>query len=79
MITNFTFDDLIRYHYNELPADKIEALEVSLFFDEHLKEAHASIIEIKNLLNTEFRKPSETSIRLIMDYNRQKRNELEII
>ncbi len=79
MITNFTFDDLILYHYNELPFEKVQALEVSLFFDEQLKEAHASILEIKKMLNTEICKPSETSIRLILDYNRQNSNELETI
>jgi hypothetical protein len=79
MITNFTFDDLILYNYKELPSEKIEALEASLFFDEQLKEAQASILEIKKLLNSEIRKPSDTSIRLILDYNKQNRNELETI
>lgn len=79
MITNFTIDDLILYHYNELPGERVEALKASLFFDEHLKEAHASILEIKGLLDSEIRKPSDTSIRLILDYNRQNSNELETI
>ena len=79
MHTNFTFDDLILHHYNELPLEKQEALEASLFFDEHLKDANQSIIAIKQLLDTEIRKPSETSIRLILDYNRQNSSELEAI
>ena len=79
MITNFTFDDLILFNYNELPKEKHEALRLHLSFDENLKEMHESIIQTKQLLDTEKRKPSDTSIRLIMDYDRKNRGELEAI
>ncbi|MCB9256831.1 MAG: hypothetical protein H6579_06860 [Chitinophagales bacterium] len=79
MKANFTYDDLILYHYKELPASEIDALETALCFDENLKEMHNSILEMKKMLNGERKKPSDASIRIILDYNRQSSGELETI
>lgn len=79
MMTNFTFDDLILYNYNELPKEMHEPLELHLSFDENLRETHQSILQMKAILDTERKKPSDTSIRLIMDYDRKSRGELETI
>jgi hypothetical protein len=79
MKKNFTINDLLLFQYNELPQEELEAFEVHLIFDEYLKEMNQSFINIRKLLDTEKTKPSETSIRLIMDYNRQNSIELEAI
>ena len=79
MITNFTFDDLILYTYNELPKEMHESLEIHLSFDSNLREMHESILKMKTLLDIEKAKPSDTSIRLIMDYDRKSSGELEAI
>lgn len=79
MKRKFTLDDLFRYHYNEMPLEEVQAFELSLKFDETLGEAHRSFSAIKELLDEQKANPSDTSIRLIMDYNRQNSNELEAI
>ena len=79
MKTNFTLDDLLLHHYNEMPAEEVQAFELCMQFDEILGEANASLIKVKDLLDTQKAKPSDSSIRLILDYNRQNSNELEAI
>lgn len=79
MKRNFTFNDLLLYHYNELPFEEIEALETCLLFDEYLKENNESIKKIMEILDNEKAVPSDTSIEIILDYNRKSRGELELI
>lgn len=79
MKRNFTLDDLLFYHYNEMPAKEVQVFEFCLQFDETLGEENASLIKVKDLLDSQKDTPSDSSIRLILDYNRQKSNELEAI
>tara|TARA_B110000037_G_C16972675_1_gene445707 strand:+ start:93 stop:332 length:240 start_codon:yes stop_codon:yes gene_type:complete len=79
MKRNFTLDDLFLYHYNELAPEEVQAFELSLKFDEFLSEASDSFQTIKSLLDQRKASPSDASIRLIMDYNKQNSNELEAI
>lgn len=79
MKTNFTLDDLLLHHYNEMPAEEVQAFELCLQFDETLGEQNASLIQVKVLLDSQKDTPSDSSIRLILDYNRQNSNELEAI
>ncbi|HAI56544.1 MAG TPA: hypothetical protein DCM04_01305 [Saprospirales bacterium] len=62
-----------------MPAEEVQAFELYLQFDETLGEEHASLIKVKDLLDSQKDTPSDSSIRLIMDYNRQNSNELEAI
>ncbi len=79
MKRNFTLDDLLLYHYNEMPAEEVQAFELCLKFDETLGEENTSLIKVEALLDTQKEVPSDSSIRLILDYNRQNSNELEAI
>ena len=79
MKTNFTFDDLLLYHYGELPADEIDALEASLLFNEHLKESNETIKKMMDILDAEKTTPCNASIQIILDHNRQSSGELETI
>lgn len=79
MKRNFTFDDLLLYHYGELPLNEVDALEASLLFDEHLKESNETIKKMMEILDAEKTVPSDTSISIILDHNRQSSGELEAI
>lgn len=78
MRRKFTLNDLILYKYNELPADQIQAFETQMLFDEHLKEAMQSFTQVTDLLDSLKNKPSDASIRLILDYDRKSSGELEL-
>ncbi|MCD8528963.1 MAG: hypothetical protein LRY27_03130 [Chitinophagales bacterium] len=75
----FTFDDLILYHYNELPADEALALETALSYDANLRAQSNEILQMKALLDTEIKSPSKTSIDLILSYDKKSSGELEAI
>lgn len=79
MKRHFTLNDLFLYYYNELPEDEVQAFESHLKFDSILQEAYHALIETSKLLDTQKAKPSDASIRLILDYNRQNSSELEAI
>jgi len=79
MKRNFTFDDLLLYHYGELSRDEIEDLETHLLFDEGLIENNENIKQIKAILDLEKSIPSDASIQIILDHNKQSSGELEII
>lgn len=75
----FTFDDLILYHYNELPEDEALALEAAMSYDDNLRTQSQEILQMKALLDTEKKSPSRTSIDLILSYDKKSRGELEAI
>lgn len=79
MKRHFTLNDLFLYYYNELPEEEVQAFESHLKFDQILQDAYQQLKEIGSLLDSQKAKPSDASIRLILDYNRQNSNELEAI
>ena len=79
MNRNFTLNDLFLYYYNELPQDEVQAFKLQLQFDSNLQDAYQSLQETARMLNSIKEKPSDASIRLILDYNRKNSSELEAI
>lgn len=77
MRKNFTLNDLIRYHYNELSSLEAKALESWIFENEDFASENRKIKQAKRFLNYKTSKPSHSSIRLIMDYSRSSSAELE--
>ena len=79
MKRNFTFDDLLLYHYGELPIEEVDALEACLLFDEHLIESNETIMKMMGILDAEKISPSQASIQIILAHNRKSSGELEAI
>jgi hypothetical protein len=73
-----TLNKLLQYHYDELSLLERISLEEQLKHDESLKKESDEIELMKSLLDTSFRKPSDSSIRIIMDYNRNKKSQGEL-
>ena len=79
MNRNFTLNDLFLYYYDELPQDEAQAFKSQIQFDSNLQDAYHSLQETARMLNSIKEKPSDASIRLILDYNRKNSSELEAI
>lgn len=77
MKKNFTLNDLISYHYNELSSLEAKAIESQIKQNEDFAAESRRIKQAKRRLNYEAATPSKTSIRLIMDYSRSSSEELE--
>ncbi|MCP4122078.1 MAG: hypothetical protein GY751_10020 [Bacteroidetes bacterium] len=71
MLKTFTPEDLILFYYKETDAEDTLMIKNSLVEDEELKEEYLEVRQIVGLLNkAERRKPSQTSIDIIMEYSR---------
>lgn len=78
MNKKITLNKLIQYHYNEIsPQEKLE-IKKALQTDKALKAESHKLLFSKRILDRNKRKPSATSIRFILDYNRKSQGEFEL-
>lgn len=78
MNKKITLNKLIQYHYNEIsPQEKLE-IKKALQTDKALKSESHKLLFSKRILDRNKRKPSATSIRFILDYNRKSQGEFEL-
>lgn len=76
MNRKYTLNDLFLYHYNELsPEDHLDMAEL-IASDSVFEQESNKILAMKQLLNTEIKEPSLSSIQFIMDHDRKSSNEL---
>ena len=71
MKRHLTSNDLIRFAYRETPALEIASVSKGIKENSEMKREFLEITKTKNLLNAESYKPSQTSVRIIMDYSRK--------
>lgn len=70
MLKTFTPEDLLLFYYKETDAEETLMIKNSLIEEEDLKEEYLEMRQVIGLLNkAERRKPSQTSINIIMDYS----------
>jgi len=67
---------LFLYHYNELSLKDSLEIEYLIDTDTQFKEESEKILEMKGFLDTEFKLPSSSSIKIILDYDKASSNEL---
>ena len=69
MMTNFTFNDLVRFIYNETSLEETKYIRKALAEDALLKNEYDSLLEgYQELPKVTFR-PSKSSIQNILDYS----------
>ncbi len=68
---NFTPEDLLQYHYNELTAEESKLLEASVQDDWVLREKLSVIREAAQRLNKSLYSPRQEAINEIMQYARK--------
>jgi hypothetical protein len=78
MIKKITLNHLLKYHYNELSCADRSAVEEMILTNEEFRLESARIIQMKKMLDGEIKKPSSSSIRIIMDYNRNRKSQGEL-
>jgi hypothetical protein len=69
---NFTPEDLLEYHYGEMPSEKAILLEAVLKEDWTLREKLSVIEEAAARLDKSLYSPSQNSVRNILDYAAEK-------
>jgi hypothetical protein len=70
MIKTFTHEKLLRYVYNELPADEQHEVEQVLLHDADLAAICADLLLAQRTLNSLRRKSSQRSTDAILRYSR---------
>jgi len=76
MLKKITLNHLFLYHYNELSLKDSLEIEYLIDTDAQFKEESEKILEMKGFLDTEFKLPSSSSIKIILDYDKASSNEL---
>ena len=76
MKTKFTLDHLFLYHYNEMNLMDSLAIEHLIEIDETFREESSKIVTMMELLDTEKTKPSTSSIKMILDYDKTSSGEM---
>lgn len=76
MNRKYTLNDLFLYHYNELSPEDHLAMAELIASDSVFEQESNKILAMKQLLNTEIKEPSLSSIQFIMDHDRKSSNEL---
>lgn len=76
MNKKFTLNDLFLYHYNELAAEEHFAVAKLIASDSVFEKESNKIIAMKQLLNSEMKEPSLSSIQFIMNHDKKSSNEL---
>jgi hypothetical protein len=69
MKQNFTHQLLILHAYNETGKHERETLTKELSKNELLQEEMAAIMKTKRMLNGKTMRPSQTSVRIIMEHS----------
>ncbi|MBL0310975.1 MAG: hypothetical protein IPP77_15295 [Bacteroidetes bacterium] len=69
MKTNFTQELLVRHLYGETTEAERELIARELVLNESLHTELEELLEAKGLLNGKMKQPSNTSIRIIMEYS----------
>ena len=70
MITTFTHEKLLRYVYNELPADEQHEVELALQHDAELATICADLLLAQRTLDTVRYKSGQRSTDAILQYSR---------
>nr|WP_293838743.1 hypothetical protein [uncultured Arsenicibacter sp.] len=70
MIQTSTYDDLIRYVYEETSEEENLAVEDTLMSDPEMMTQFLETLEIRALMNKIEREPRESSIQNILAYSR---------
>lgn len=78
MNKKITLNQLIKYHYNEISVQEKAEIRQALQLDTSLREESHKLLFSKRILDRSKRKPSATSIRFILDYNRKSQGEFEL-
>lgn len=69
MNQNSTHELLVRHLYGETIPSEREQIARELAMDESLHQELEELLEVKRRLDGNMRQPSETSLRLIMEYS----------
>lgn len=77
MYQTFTDQDLIRFIYQEMSPDEKRRVKEALVADETLADRYRGMRQVHNFLEKGRRIPSDTSVRIIMDYSRSAGRKLE--
>lgn len=77
MSQTFTDHDLIRYMYRETSSEETRKIKQALPTDPTLAGRLHRMRQVHQLLDREWRQPSDTSIRIIMDQSRSMGRKLE--
>lgn len=70
MIKTFTHEKLLRYVYNELPANEQQEIEQALQHDADLAATCADLLLAQRALDNLQRKPGQRSTEAILQYSR---------
>lgn len=70
MIKTFTHEKLLRYVYNELPANEHQEVEQALAHDADLAATCADLLLAQRALNGARRSPSQRTTDAILQYSR---------
>lgn len=70
MIKTFTHEKLLRYVYNELPANEQQEVEQALVHDADLAATCADLLLAQRALNGARRTPSQRTTDSILQYSR---------
>ncbi|OIN60456.1 hypothetical protein [Arsenicibacter rosenii] len=70
MIQTSTYDDVIRYVYEETSEEENLAVEDTLMSDPEMMTQFLETLEIRALMNRIEREPRESSIQNILSYSR---------
>ncbi|GAB2789800.1 anti-sigma factor RsiW [Hymenobacter luteus] len=70
MIKTFTHEKLLRYVYNELPANEQQEIEQALVHDADLAATCADLLLAQRALNGARRTPSKRTTDAILQYSR---------
>jgi len=73
---NFTLEDLIAYHYNEVSASKKSAIKEALLFDNQLQTNYTNLLSVINSLDPVHSIPGKQSLGNISQYARKLMEEL---
>lgn len=69
MKQNSTHELLVRHLYGETLPSEREVIARELAMDESLHQELEDLLEVKRRLDGDMRQPSETSLRLILEYS----------
>jgi hypothetical protein len=77
MTKKFTSEDLLRYAYEETDSFTEAEIAHSVGQDEALQEELLAIEQVKEHLDADMKRPSASSLKIIMDYSRESNKELQ--
>jgi len=69
MARHYTYNDLIRYHYNETEPEETSAIEQSLRQNTALRQQYESICKTSDMLDQALMEPTDTTVDIIREHS----------